>query len=246
VVGDFESVASTFADEPKITEAFRTGGGVAWHEHDARLFRGTERLFRPGYKANLVSSWLPALTGVEEKLRRGARVADVGCGHGASTIVMATAFPEATFVGFDYHDASIAAARRAAGVADRVSFEVAGAKDYAGTFDLVCLFDCLHDMGDPVGAARHVRESLAPDGTVLLVEPHAGDSPEENFHPLGRAFYGFSTLVCTPASLAQEVGLGLGTCAGEARLRQVFDEAGYAHFRRATETPMNIVLEARA
>ena len=222
--------------------------GVGWHEHDARLFRGTERLFRPGYQANLVGSWLPALDDVTDKPTGGATVADVGCGHGVSTIMMAQAFLASRFVGFDYHDASIVVARKAAaaaGVAERVSFEVAGAKDYPGTFDLVCLFDCLHDMGDPVGAARHIRQSLVPDGTVLLVEPHAGDRPEENFHPLGRAFYGFSTLVCTPASLAQEVGLALGTCAGEARLRAIFEEAGYSRFRRATETPMNLVLEAR-
>ncbi|MCA1845112.1 MAG: class I SAM-dependent methyltransferase [Actinobacteria bacterium] len=248
VAGGFECVASNFVDEPRITEAFRTGAGVGWHEHDARVFRGTERLYRPGYRANLVGSWLPALDDVMDKLADGATVADVGCGHGASTIIMAQAFPASRFVGFDYHDASIAVARKAAaeaGVAERVSFEVAGAKDYPGTFDLVCLFDCLHDLGDPVGAARHIRTSLAPDGTVLLVEPHAGDRPEENFHPLGRAFYGFSTLVCTPASLAQEVGLALGSCAGEARLRAIFDEAGYTRFRRATETPMNLVLEAR-
>jgi SAM-dependent methyltransferase len=249
VAGGFETVASAFSDEPKITDAFRTGAGVGWHERDARLFRGTERLFRPGYQANLVGSWLTALDGVTGKLAAGATVADVGCGHGVSTITMATAFPASHFVGFDYHDASIVVARKAAaaaGVADRVSFEVAGAKEYPGTFDLVCLFDCLHDMGDPVGAARHIRQSLGPDGTVLLVEPHAGDRPDENFHPLGRAFYGFSTLVCTPVSLAQEVGLALGTCAGEARLRAVFEEAGFSRFRRATETPMNLVFEARA
>jgi len=248
VVGGFECVAAAFTDEPRITEAFRTGAGVSWHEHDARLFSGTERLYRPGYQANLVESWLPALDGVTDKLAAGATVADVGCGHGASTIVMARAFPASRFVGFDCHDASVAAARKAAaaaGVADRVGFEVAGAKDYPGRFDLVCLFDCLHDMGDPVGAAHHILSSLAPDGTVMLVEPHAGDRPEENFHPLGRAFYGFSTLVCTPASLAQEVGLALGALAGEARLRAVFEEAGYTRFRRATETPMNLVLEAR-
>jgi SAM-dependent methyltransferase len=248
VVGGFECVASTFVDEPRITQAFRTGAGVGWHEHDARLFQGTERLYRPGYQANLVGSWLPALDDVTDKLADGATVADVGCGHGVTTILMAQAFPASRFVGFDYHDASIAIARKAAaqaGVAERVSFEVAGAKDYPGTFDLVCLFDCFHDMGDPLGAARHIRTSLSPDGTVLLVEPHAGSRPEENFHPLGRAFYGFSTLVCTPASLAQEVGLALGPLAGEARLRAIFEEAGYTRFRRATETPMNLVLEAR-
>src|SRR5581483_4637485 len=184
VVGGFECVAAAFTDEPRITEAFRTGAGVSWHEHDARLFSGTERLYRPGYQANLVESWLPALDGVTDKLAAGATVADVGCGHGASTIVMARAFPASRFVGFDCHDASVAAARKAAaaaGVADRVGFEVAGAKDYPGRFDLVCLFDCLHDMGDPVGAAHHILSSLAPDGTVMLVEPHAGDRPEENF-----------------------------------------------------------------
>jgi len=246
--GGFDLIATLFADEDRIAAVFRTGDGVGWHEHDERLYPAIERFFRPSYLGYTVAEWIPALHGVEDKLRAGGTVADVGCGYGTSTIEMAKAYPNSSFVGFDYHEASIDQARKrasAAGVADRVSFEVAGAKDYPGTFDLVCLFDCLHDLGDPVGAARHIRSSLAPGGTVLLVEPHAGSRPEENFHPLGRAFYGFSALVCTPASLAQEVGRALGPLAGEARLREIFEEAGYTRFRRAAETPMNLVLEAR-
>lgn len=247
--GGFEGIASCYADADTFVDAFASGRGVGWHEHDARLFRGTERFFRPGYTAHLVDEWLPALDGVVAKLERGARVADVGCGHGASTILLAQAFPESHVTGFDYHDASIAAARKRAaetGVADRAMFEVAGAKDFPGTgFDLVCFFDCLHDMGDPVGAARHVRQALATDGHVLLVEPFAGDNVEDNLNPVGRAFYGFSSVVCTPASLSQEVGLGLGAQAGEGRLRAVFDQAGFRRFRRATETPFNLILEAR-
>ncbi len=248
--GGYEGIASTFSDEPKFTAAFRSGKGVGWHEHDARLFSGTERFFRPGYNANLVSSWLPALDGVADRLQKGAKVADIGCGHGASTVVMARAYPKSTFYGFDYHGPSIERARRAAaevGVGDRARFEVAGAKDFPGKdYDLVAFFDCLHDMGDPVGALRHVRQALAPAGTVMLVEPFAGDRVEDNLNPVGRVYYGFSTVVCTPASLAQEVGLGLGAQAGEARLRGVFEEAGFKRFRRATETPFNLVFEARA
>lgn len=247
--GGFESAAAAYSDHDKVEEAFRTGAGIGWHEHDHRLFTGTERFFRPGYKSNLVESWLPALEGVVDKLERGAKVADIGCGHGASTIVLARAFPESTFVGFDYHDGSIAAARKAAaeaGVADRVSFEVASAQNFPGSgFDLVCYFDCLHDMGDPVGALNHARRALDRDGTVLAVEPFANDKLEDNLNPIGRSFYGFSTLVCTPASLAQEVGLGLGAQAGEERIGKLFAEAGFSRFRRATETPFNIVLEAR-
>lgn len=247
--GGFESLAGVFTDEPKLTEAFRTGRGVGWHEHDRRLFSGTERFFRPGYHANLIGSWIPALDGVQAKLQGGAKVADVGCGHGASTILMAKAFPHSTFHAFDYHAPSIDQARRAAeeaGVADRIRFDVAGAKDFPGTdYDLVAFFDCLHDMGDPVGAARHVRRALKEDGTVLLVEPFAGDSVEENLNPVGRVYYGFSTVVCTPASLSQEVGLALGAQAGEQRLRDVFKEGGFTRFRRATQTPFNLVLEAR-
>ena len=235
--------------EEKITAAFRTGQGVGWHEHHALLFHGVERFFRPGYAANLVQSWIPALEGVEAKLRRGARVADVGCGRGATTIIMAQAYPNSTVVGFDYHLPSIERAREAAretGVEDRVVFEVAKAKEYPGTdYDLVAFFDCLHDMGDPVGAGAHVRNTLRPDGTWLIVEPYAGDTLEENLTPVGRLYYSASTMVCTPASLAQEVGLALGAQAGEARLREVVTAAGFSRFRRATETPFNLVLEAR-
>jgi SAM-dependent methyltransferase len=249
MLGGFQLAASVLADEGKLLEAFRSGEGVGWHEHDHRLFEGTERFFRPGYRANLVEAWLPALEGIEEKLGAGAKVADVGCGHGASTLIMAEAFPNSTFVGFDYHDGSIEAARKAAqeaGVSDRVSFEVASAKDYQGSdYDLVCFFDCLHDMGDPVGALEHVRESLAEDGTVMIVEPYAGDAVEDNLNPVGRVYYCASTMLCTPGSLDQEVGLALGAQAGESRLAEVADQAGFARFRRATETPLNLVLEAR-
>ena len=249
ILGFYTSIASLFADEGSLTEAFRTGKGFGWHEHDPRLFTGTERFFRPGYLAHLVSEWLPSLDGVVEKLQRGADVADVGCGHGASTIIMAKAFPRSRFVGYDYHGPSIDRAREAAaeaGVTDNVDFEVAGAKDYPGSgYDLVCVFDCLHDMGDPVGAAAHVRETLAPDGTWMIVEPMAGDRVEDNLHPLGRIFYGASTLICTPASRAQEVGLALGAQAGEARLTEVLHDGGLSRVRRATETPFNMVLEAR-
>jgi SAM-dependent methyltransferase len=223
---------------------------VGWHQHHHDLFAGTERFFRPGYAANLVSAWIPALDGVGGKLAGGALVADVGCGHGASTILMAQAFPKSEFVGFDYHDASVEHAQQAAeraGLADRVSFEVATAKGYPGKgYDLVTMFDCLHDMGDPVGAAAHVLETLAEDGTWMIVEPNAGDRLQDNLNPVGRVFYGASTLVCTPASRDQEVGLALGAQAGEARLREVVTAGGFTRFRRATETPFNIVLEARA
>jgi SAM-dependent methyltransferase len=249
VLGVYDSIASLFADEDKIREAFRSGEGMGWHEHDARLFRGTERFFRPGYRAHLVSEWIPALEGMQEKLERGATVADVGCGHGASTVVMAEAFPNSQFIGFDYHAESIERAREAAseaGVAERASFEVASAKDYPRShYDLVCVFDCLHDMGDPVGAARHVRESLAPDGAWMIVEPFANDRVEENLNPVGRVFYGASTVICTPSSLAQEVGLALGAQAGEAQLAEVLKEGGFGRVRRASETPFNLILEAR-
>ncbi len=249
VLGAFELIASLYADEDQITEAFRSGKGMGWHEHDHRLFLGTERFFRPGYKAHLVAEWIPALVGVAEKLERGARVADVGCGHGASTILMAQAFPNSTFIGFDYHDESIEQARlRAAeaGVARNATFETAAAKDFHGNdYDLVCMFDCLHDMGDPVGAAKHVHETLADDGTWMIVEPFANDSVEANLNPVGRVFYGASTVVCTPASLSQEVGLALGAQAGEAQLTDVIKQGGFGNVRRATETPFNIVLEAR-
>ncbi len=248
VLGGFQGMTAAMRAQPKVAEAFRHGKGVGWHEHDADLFLGTERFFRPGYNAYLVREWIPALDGVREKLERGARVADVGCGFGASTIIMAKAFPRSTFAGFDYHQPSVETARERAaqaGVGDRVRFEVASAKDYPGTYDLVGFFDCLHDMGDPVGAAAHVRRSLGTDGTWLLVEPRAGDRVEDNLHLLGRVFYSVSTLVCTQASLAQEVGTALGAQAGEQRLRDVVTNAGFTRFRRATETPFNLVFEAR-
>ncbi|HYE15802.1 MAG TPA: class I SAM-dependent methyltransferase [Pyrinomonadaceae bacterium] len=247
--GAFLLAVSALRAVPQITERFRTGEGFGWHEHDRGLFRGTELFFRPGYAANLTSAWIPALDGVEEKLRAGARVADVGCGLGASTILMAQAYPASTFVGYDYHDGSVEMARQRAeeaGVSDRVKFEVARAKDYpGGGYDFVAFFDCLHDMGDPQGAAAHVRESLAPDGTWMIVEPFAGDRVEENLNPVGRIYYSASTLLCTPASKSQEVGLALGAQAGEARLREVVTGGGFTRFRRAAETPFNIVYEAK-
>jgi 2-polyprenyl-3-methyl-5-hydroxy-6-metoxy-1,4-benzoquinol methylase len=249
IPGAFQLIAAVVKDEPQITERFRSGEGLGWHEHDDDLYAGTERFFRPGYLANLVDAWLPALDGVVEKLSSGARVADIGCGHGASTILMARAFPQSQFIGSDYHEGSIQAARLAAeraGVADRVSFDVASAKDFAGgPFDLVCVFDALHDMGDPAGAARHVREQLAADGTWMVVEPLAGDAIEDNLNPVGRIFYGGSTMLCTPASLSQEVGLALGAQAGEQRLAEVLNEGGFSQVRRAAETPFNIVLEVK-
>jgi SAM-dependent methyltransferase len=247
--GAYQLIASVLKDEPRITEAFRTGAGVGWHEHCADLFQGTERFFRPSYAANLVSSWIPALDGVEAKLKSGAKVADVGCGHGASTVLMAKAYPKSQFVGFDYHAASIEGAWKAAekaGMADRVGFQVAWAREYPGKgYDLVAFFDCLHDMGDPVGAAAHVRQTLSPDGTWMIVEPFAHDRVEQNLNPVGRVYYSASTLICTPASRAQEVGLALGAQAGEARLRDVVMQGGFRSFRRATETPFNLVFEAR-
>ena len=249
ILGAYELIASLFADEDRLSEVFRTGEGLGWHEHDHRLFRGVERFFRPGYRAHLVNEWIQALDGVKGKLELGAKVADIGCGHGASTIIMAEAFPNSQFVGFDYHEASIeraAEAAQEAGVGDRISFEVAAAKDYPGSgYDLVCVFDCLHDMGDPVGAAAHVRETLDSDGAWMIVEPFANDSVEENLNPVGRVFYGASTVICTPASLAQEVGLALGAQAGQARLTEVLNEGGFTRVRRATETPFNLILEAR-
>ncbi len=247
--GAFETIASCYADHDVFVDAFRTGAGVGWHQHDERLFSGVVRLFRPGYAAHLVEEWLPALDGVVEKLRAGASVADVGCGLGASTVIMAQAFERSTFTGIDIHESSIEAARRSAaqaGVDRRAKFGIAQAKDLPGAgYDLVCLFDALHDMGDPVGAARRIREALAPDGTLLLVEPYAGDALEDNLHPIGRTYYGLSTVICTPGSLAQEVGRGLGAQAGERQLADVLREAGFTRVRRATETPFNIILEAR-
>jgi 2-polyprenyl-3-methyl-5-hydroxy-6-metoxy-1,4-benzoquinol methylase len=247
--GFFQIAIGSVLDSPRITEAARSGDGVGWHEHVHDVHEGCERFFRPGYNANLIDGWLPALDGVVEKLQRGARVADVGCGHGASTILMASAFPRSTFTGSDYHAGSIETARAraaAAGVGDRVSFHAEPAAGYSGEgYDLVTMFDCLHDMGDPAGAARHVLRTLAPDGTWMIVEPNAGDRVEDNLNPVGRAYYGFSTLLCTPASLSQEVGLALGAQAGEARIRDVVESAGFTRFRRAAETPFNLVFEAR-
>jgi SAM-dependent methyltransferase len=249
MIGAFESALAASRIEPKLTEAFVSGQGVGWHEHDHQLFHGVERFFRTGYAANLVQSWIPALDGVEAKLRAGAYVADIGCGHGASTILMAQAYPNSSFIGFDYHQDSIVAARERAadaGVSDRVQFEVATAQGYPGIgYDLVMAFDALHDMGDPVGAAAHVRATLKPDGTWLIVEPYAEDRVEANLNPIGRAYYSGSTLMCTPNALNQEGGMALGAQAGETRLRAVVAEGGFTRFRRATQTPFNLILEAR-
>jgi SAM-dependent methyltransferase len=247
--GAFELALGSLAAVPRIAESFRTGAGMGWHEHADGVFHGCEKFFRPGYAANLVSTWIPSLQSVKAKLEAGARVADVGCGKGASTLLMAKAFPKSQFFGFDYHDKSIEAARESArreGVADRVSFEVAKAKDFpGGNYDLVAVFDSLHDMGDPVGAAAHVRLSLAKDGTWMIVEPFANDQLKDNLNPVGRVYYSFSTLLCTPCSRSQEVGLCLGAQAGEKRIRDVVAKAGFNRFRRTTETPFNIVYEAR-
>jgi SAM-dependent methyltransferase len=247
--GFFQIALGSVLDSPKIVDAARTGAGFGWHEHGVDVLDGCERFFRPGYHANLTSAWLPALDGVVAKLERGALVADVGCGHGASTILMAQAYPNSAFAGSDYHPGSIETARQhaqEAGVTGRVRFETAPAAAYTGTgYELVTMFDCLHDMGDPVGAARHVRGTLKPDGTWMIVEPAAGDRVEDNLNPVGRAYYAFSTLLCTPASLSQEVGLALGAQAGEARIRDIITAAGFTRFRRVAETPFNLVFEAR-
>lgn len=247
--GFFQAVVSSYIDEPKATSAIRAGTGVPWGDHSTCLFCGTERFFRPMYAANLIDSWLPALEGVQEKLEAGARVADVGCGHGSSTILMAQAFPKSTFHGFDFHQASVEHAReraRAAGVAKNTIFEVVAAKEFPGQdYDLVAIFDALHDMGDPVGACKHISESLSDGGTFMLVEPFAEDNLEGNLHPLGQIYYSFSTTVCVPNSLSQEVGLALGAQAGERRLTEVLNEGGFRHVRRAAVTPTNMVLEAR-
>jgi SAM-dependent methyltransferase len=247
--GFFQIALGTIHDIDSVLEASRSEGGVGWHEHHTDVHDGCERFFRTMYNAHLVGEWLPALDGVVDKLVRGATVADVGCGHGASTVIMAQAFPNSTFIGFDYHAASIDTAReraRDAGVNDRVSFEVAAAAEIPGIgFDLVTTFDALHDMGDPVGAARHILRAVAPDGTWMVVEPMAGDTVSDNLNPVGRAYYGFSTLLCTPSSLSQEVGLALGTQAGPARIREVVAIAGFTRFASVAQTPFNRVLEVR-
>lgn len=249
IPGAFDIAVAQFKAIPKMEKVFRTGLGFGWHEHDGALFHGTERFFRPGYAAHLVSQWIPAFDGLHERLRRGAHVADVGCGHGASTIIMAQAYPASSFTGFDYHEPSIQRSREAAaqaGLGERVSFEVASAKTFdGGPYDLVTMFDCLHDMGDPAGAARHVRDALANDGHWMIVEPYAHDRLADNLNPVGRVFYSASSFICTPASRAQEVGLALGAQAGEARLREVITKGGFGRFRRAAETPFNLVFEAR-
>jgi SAM-dependent methyltransferase len=245
--GAFQVIAATFSANPKIEQRFKTGKGLGWDQHDHQLFEGTERFFRPNYVGNLVANWIPALDGVEAKLKKGVLVADVGCGFGASTILMAQAYPNSTFFGFDYHKPSIVAARRrakASGVKN-VTFNTAKSTNYPGKgYALVAHFDCLHDMGDPVGAAKHVKETLAPDGTWMIVEPFAGDRVEENLNPVGRIFYAASTMICVPASLASK-GPALGAQAGEAGLRDVVVRGGFTRFRRATQTPFNLVLEAR-
>jgi SAM-dependent methyltransferase len=249
IPGAFELALGSLAAVPRIAESFRTGAGMGWHEHHENVFHGCEKFFRPGYAANLVAAWIPALEGVQRKLDAGARVADVGCGKGASTVLMAKAYPKSVFFGFDYHDKSIEGARETAerqGLGQRARFGVSKSKEFPGQdYDLVTMFDCLHDMGDPVGAATHVRQSLAKDGTWMIVEPFANDELKDNLNPVGRVYYSFSTLLCTPCSRSQEVALCLGAQAGEARIRDVVTKAGFTRFRRAAETPFNIVYEAR-
>jgi SAM-dependent methyltransferase len=247
--GAFQLALGSLRAEDQVTEAFRTGAGIGWHEHDDEVFAGCERFFRPGYAANLVASWLPALDGVEARLGAGARVADVGCGHGASTVLMAGAYPNSQFTGSDYHAESVQqAAKRAAdaGLGDRASFDVASAQTFAGgPYDLVTTFDCLHDMGDPLAAARHIRSQLAADGTWMIVEPFAGSSVADNLNPVGRVYYSFSTFLCVPSALSQDGGYSLGSQAGEEPVRRLATDAGFSRFRRVAETPFNIVYEAR-
>ena len=248
MTGGFYAVSSVYHDEPKVEEAFKTGKGISWGDHNTCLFCGTEKFFSPSYEGNLIDNWLPALDGVVDKLKKGAKVADIGCGHAASTIIMAKAFPNSTFIGFDFHEESINQARKRAEDANvnNITFQVATAKDFPGKdYDLVCFFDCLHDMGDPVGACKHVKEALKPDGTCMIVEPFANDSLEENLNPIGRAFYAFSTTICTPCSLNQEVGLALGAQAGEKKIGMVANEGGFSKFRVATHNPFNLIFEAK-
>ncbi len=248
MTGGYYGIASMYVDEPKVTRAFKTGEGVGWGDHSECLFCGTEKFFRPGYQANLVSQWLPSLDGVADRLRRGVKVADVGCGHGASTIVMAKAFPKSTFTGFDSHEKSIQCASDSAARAGvtNARFQAASAKHFPGKdYDFVAYFDCLHDMGDPVGGLAHARKSLKPDGTVMIVEPFAHDELEKNFNPVGRMYYSFSTMICTPASISQEVGLALGAQAGPRRLEEVVHQGGFSKFRVATATPFNLIIEAK-
>ncbi len=247
--GAFELALGSLAAVSRMETAYKTGAGVGWHEHDEQVFHGCEQFFRPGYLAHLVAEWIPALDGIQARLEEGARVADIGCGHGASTVLMAQAFPASTFTGSDYHDGSVReAGKRAAeaGVADRVSFEVAGAQAFTGTdYDLVTSFDCLHDMGDPLGAARHVRSVLSPEGAWLIVEPAAGDTVAENLNPVGRVYYNFSAFLCVPNALSQPGGYALGAQAGEKAIHQLCTDAGFTRFRRIGETPFNLVYEAR-
>jgi SAM-dependent methyltransferase len=247
--GAFELALGALRSQQAVTDAFRTGAGVGWHEHNQQVFSGCERFFRPGYAANLVANWLPALDGAEAKLRAGARVADIGCGHGASTMLMARAYPNSTFTGSDYHEQSVIQARKQAaeaGLGSQVTFEVASAQDFTGgPYDLVTSFDCLHDMGDPFGAARHIRQTLAPDGTWMVVEPFAGETVTDNLNPVGRVYYSFSTFLCVPNALSQDGGYSLGAQAGEEPIRHLAADAGFTRFRRVAETPFNIVYEAR-
>ncbi len=250
MAGGFNTVRSMWSAVDRVAESFRTGSGIGWHEHDTSLHSGTEQFYRTAYRANLTTQWIPALEGIEQKLQSGGKVADVGCGHGASTIIMAAAYPQSTFWGFDYHTASIDTARQraeAANISHRIRFEVASAKEFPGTgYDLICFMDCFHDLGDPLAAAKRARQALAKDGSVLLVEPYAGDCVEQNLTPVGRLFYAASTAICTPNSLSQEGRAALGAQAGEARIREIFRQAGFGTSRCVVRTPFNLVLEARA
>ena len=248
MTGAFYAITSLYHDEPKILNAFKTGEGVSWGNHNKCLFCGTEKFFSPSYESNLISNWIPSMDGVTKKLGKGAKVADIGCGHAASTIIMAKAFPNSIFIGFDFHEESIQQAKlraKEAGISN-VSFEVSTAKNFHGNdYDFITFFDCLHDMGDPVGACAHAKNALKTDGTCMIVEPFSNGSLEENLNPVGRAFYAFSTMLCVPCSLNQEVGLALGAQAGEEKLKEVVTAGGFSHFKRTTETPFNLILEAR-